>query len=848
MARVTAQSSGRAPGRVEPADGWRLGFKTQRLPDAAPDEPVSADDQAVQAREDADASARLSDALADRDVVDASLEPHYVPPGRTASRDMSEGTVPRSPFHGDPVEDARRGVSRSVHVLDQQPAYRRPAPDEVALQRLENDGQAAVADMHRAVRGGFAPLVRTRWVGLAAPDAVSAAELARVAADPRSVTDGRSLAEQARDGMAVVPPLARSLSHVRCDPALLAVVRGEHPAAALEPSLPDADRAVVGRDAVIASADWQLRIAQGAVEDAHAELCLADPAGAERVEHRWATDRRRTADAAPLGPAPEQTLTLVAAMDVRAAESAERWARLRFASRVCCGFGYAPSASRPVPDGVADAYPDLVAAVRAVDPDSPLAAVPPDLGDTYAAVLSRSIDDVRVYVPPGAEEPVGVLPDEFDAIVSARVAVSCNAGRRARDAGRPLPSPALVGAPVVSPALPSAERLARGADQRFTDVLDALRELGVRVRPAAAVVADGAASFPDRTRAAGDALELGADLAPDVDWVDGSPELVVHLSQAPAPDAAVSAFSRGAAGALGAVLSPRGSAAPGPPDVEHFSASLTARVLARPLPAGLSPVGDAGWSVAALDELGTATARVATERVHRADARTAAFARVDQVVQAFRDSGVELAERSAPDNAPVVSATYRIGTAGAPVVDVDARVLAASPALSNEALAAGHGELFVALGRATAPLTGRAGPVPRAGVCVPAGYADAASLLDGAGVACEQVLVDAFASDQLARAWPASWSSAASQAVSRQPEVLVPAPGAPEALVAAAAAGGRALRSEAVALGGRVEKGIRRASPLPGASLPEPPARPAPVAGAAADSAVAERVAGRVDR
>ena len=426
---------GRTGGRNEPRGGWPLGVKTTAVPDFGPDPELSPAEAARQEAADAAEAKRRSDGMARRDESDLALDEHHVQEGKSAFRRRTGGNEPRTPFGGDPAEERRiadraaGGESPSAWVQDTRAPHYRESWDEQQGERLRNEGEAAERELRNAVRGGLSELVRVRTVVLADRLTPSAAELERLDRRPRLDDDGRRANRRDRaqvvdDGLPLAPPLGASLAHAEVDPALLALTAGKYPGSVLEPPVDPEWLEGPGRADAAADAHGAIERALDDVEAACMDRWRDDPGRAEALERRWERERDQLWDSASQCAAPEEARLLVESMREYGAELAQTGRGFCYVERLHTAVGRDREVS-PLPGeavGAAiDAHPDLVASIRAVDPDSPLCVVPPGVSpEAYGRVLAGALDAARAPVAAAAREGAPLDPP----VVRARVLVS----------------------------------------------------------------------------------------------------------------------------------------------------------------------------------------------------------------------------------------------------------------------------------------------------------------------------------------------------------------------------------------------------------------------------------------
>ena len=801
---VTAQGRGRRGGRVEPPGGWRLGTKTSGSFASGPDEPLTPAEEARQDAADALQAKRRSDRLARQDVSDLRLDRHHVVEGRSPFRTRESGQEARSPFGGDPAEErrnaakARRGESSSVWVQDSRAGYYRESWDEEQAERLANEGSAAAAALRQAVRGGLEELVRVRTVVLADRFTASAAELDRLAARPRQEDDGRRANRLDRsavvdDGLPLVPPLGPALVHVEADPALVALAAGRYSGAVLEPPLRSEWLTRPGSADVAADAAGVVERALDDVEAAHLRRWRDDPVRATALERRWEADRDRLWDEASRASAPEETRLLVEGMREYASGLAEMARGVRYVVRLHTALGRDPEASpldREALDRALEQYPDLVEGIRAADSDSPLLVVPAGAGSEYPALLGRALDGVRPLAAAGSGEGVPVVAGSVRGRVAAILMelVEARERRVERDAADCADRSAAAGRAglVAEAAVWGGELRLAEADLRFGDLCDALEARGVRFEVRAGETGRV------REDVSGAVVALSDDaFGVEARWLDGAPaRCPLPVGSLDERRLAVAAALQGAA----AVLQSRDSGPVLPAVAERVGARLAARVFdeALPVPSGAQGAAERDASRLAA-EVGSEAGELGRLREERSAARAAALDRFEQVLDAMRGV-VPVAVRGRDAGHGGAAAEYRVagdpasGALAATVV-VDARYVEDDGSVSNAELAAGHGEAYVAIGRALGGLDGErraedwskvygavasTAPAGRPAVveafsCA-AGPAEHAALGHARAFAAalrEQVRADGFATEQMGRTWPRGWRDGTPRPVER---------------------------------------------------------------------------------
>ena len=877
---VTAQGRGRRGGRAEPPGGWRLGTKTSAPPESGLDEEPTPEEAARQDAADALAAKRRSDRMARQDDADLRLERHHVSEGRSPFKTRETGQEPRSPFGGDPAEERRnaakamRGESSSVWVQDSRAGYYRESWEERDAERLGNEGEAAVAELRKAVRGGLEELVRVRTVVLADRFTASAAEMERLEGQPRQDDDGRRANRRDRaavvaDGLPLAPPLGRALVCVEADPALVALAAGRYLGAELEPPLRQEWLQGPGRaDVAIDSVDVIERALED-VEAAHAARWRDDPGGAAAIERRWEREREALWEAASGSPAPEEARLLVEGMREYAAELTETVRGVGYVARLHTAVGRDLESSpigADVVDRALDRYPDLVEGIRAVDPDSPLCVAPAGAGPAYGRLLERALDGVRPLVVDGRESGAPLSSEMIRARVTVAVAEAVEALERSPDRGHersPSAPPPGAGVSAVADERRLEERLAQ-ADVRFEDFVDALEARGVRFE------VDSWETGIVRPSGSGAVVELSVDaFGVEERWVDGQRKVV------PLPVGSLDERREAVAGAMRGVsraLTPREGFEPEPvPGAgERFGARMAARVFDEALPVPDRASGAAEAAAARLaSDLGAEAADAVRRREEWSAARAAGLERFEQVLDGVGGS-VAVAVREQPFGDYGPGAEYRVardrdsGRLAGTVV-VDARYVSGDPRLSNEELATGHGEAYVAMGRALGAVDreargedwskvyGAVASTVASGGAVavdsvscaldPAEHAALGKAKAYAAALREQVRADGFATEQMKRAWPREWRESTSRRVERvagQVEVdpaRLAVLGARSRVEPVLARDGKRLAEDVGRLVGGVEKLARRAA-REGApvAVPENPATPPSLAQGTAEA------------
>ncbi len=867
---VTAQGRGHRGGRVEPPGGWRLGTKTSAPPESGPDEQLTPEEAARQDAADALSAKRRSDGMARQDQADLRLDRHHVSEGRSPFKTRETGQEPRSPFGGDVAEERRnaakamRGESSSVWVQDSRAGYYRESWEERDAERLTNEGEAAVSELRKAVRGGLAELVRVRSVVLADRFTASAAEMARLEGQPRQEDDGRRANRRDRaavvaDGLPLAPPLGRALAHVEADPALVALAAGRYPGAELEPPLREEWLQGAGQSDVAIDSVDAIERALDDVEAAHAARWRDDPGGAAAVERRWEREREVLWEAASGSTAPEEARLLVEGMREYAAELTETGRGVGYVARLHTAVGRDPESS-PIEadalDRALDRYPDLVEGIRAVDPDSSLCVAPGGAGPGHERLLERALDAVRPLVVDGRESGVPLASGMIRARVSVAVAEAVEALERVPERGSERSSSAPVQRADASAAADERrleERFAQ-ADVRFEDLVVALEARDVRFE------VDSWETGIVRPSGSGAVVELSVEaFGVEQRWVDGERKVVpLPVGSLDERREAVAGAMRGVSRALtpgeGFESEPVSGAA------ERFGARMAARVFdeALPVPERVSSAAEAAAARLALD-LGVDAADAGRRREERSAARAAGLERFEQVLDGVGGS-VALAVREPPPGHSGRAAEYRVvldrdsGRLAGTVV-VDARYAAGDPWLSNQELAAGHGEAYVAVGRALGSVdregrgedwskvygavasTGAPGGAVAVGaVSCAADSAQYAALGNARAYAAavrEQVRADGFATEQMKRAWPRERRESTPRRVERvggkvevDPACLA-ALGVPCRVQSVLDRDGKRLAEDIGRSVGQVEKLARRAGREGAlAAVPENPATP----------------------
>lgn len=794
---VTAQGRGRGGGRGEPHSGWRLGVKTSAPPDPVPSEELSPEEEARQDAVDALEAKRRSDRLARQDVSDLALDEHHVPEGRTAFRSRARGNEPRTPFGGDPAEERRiaaaaaRGESPSIWAQDTRAPQYRESWDEQQAERLQNEGEAARSELHKAVRGGLSELVRVRSVVLTDELLPSAAEFERLERRPRLDDDGRRANRRDRaqvvdDGLPLAAPLGRSLVHAEVDPALVALAAGRYSGSQIEPPVDPQWVAGPGAAATIETSHKVIERALDDVEGAYFERWRDDPARAVALERRWHRERDALEDAASGCPAPEETRLLVAGLREYAADLADAGRGVRYATHLHIATGRDPQSSplsQDVLGAALDCYPDLVAGIRAVDPDSPLCVVPPGIdGDVYAGVVATALDSARGPVADAAREGVGLDP----ALVRARVAADVAGGivavgrapeRESEDRGGP---PADT---VVSRSEREMDARLDRAGERFRDLSEALALRGVVFEtgaPAGASRQDGSTEF---VQVSVDAFDSLPGRGPDGEIFAGP----VPAGSFDVQCAAVADAMRGAADALWRTADhvPEGAS-------ERFGERMAARIFEEPLPVptAVSPVVEQPAARLASD-ISTEASALAQKRAERVEARDTAVERFEKVIEAL-DGRVKISVRDfmLDDEEWVGYAVRRDSESGSVSgeVVIDPRLRHGSTSFTNDQLAEGHGQAYVDLARALGEGdSGRREDWSKVYGVLAAGAKDGGPVLVSVGACAsnnrehgalreakayaaalrEQVRADGFATEQMKRTWPRSWREGTSRVVER---------------------------------------------------------------------------------
>ena len=270
------------------------------------------------------------------------------------------------------------------------------------------------------------------------------------------------------------PGLRELTASGRIDPAKVAVMTGQAPR-------------VYGSEPAPASRA-ETEFVEKAM-DAHLALCYADPGRAEAVERDWQRSVDRIEARASGGDAPEDARNYVEALCTEQNAQLPGWELARFVSRAHTAVGLPvvqlePSGDKVVPafspatiERLGESYPDLHAAVRTMDPASPLAHPGPKDDPRYAAELNRALDGLRSSRGGGP----GAVVDPVEALAVAAVVQERSLAAPARD----VSAPSLPGRPWEGPGSP-------GFDRRLQENVTAL---------VAAVDAAGVpVTFSDRVR------------------------------------------------------------------------------------------------------------------------------------------------------------------------------------------------------------------------------------------------------------------------------------------------------------------------------------------------------------
>ena len=134
--------------------------------------------------------------------------------------------------------------------------------------------------------------------------------------------------------------------------------------------------------------------------DAHLALCYSDPGRAEAVERDWVCSVDRIEARASGGDAPEDARNYVEALRTEQEAQLPGWELARFVSRAHTAVGLpvvelartgdkvVPAFSPATIERLGESYPDLHAAVRTMDPASPLAHPGPQDDPRYVAELN----------------------------------------------------------------------------------------------------------------------------------------------------------------------------------------------------------------------------------------------------------------------------------------------------------------------------------------------------------------------------------------------------------------------------------------------------------------------------
>ncbi len=792
---------GRSGGRNEPRGGWPLRVKTTAPPVTGPDPEVSAEEAARQGAVDAAEAKRRSDQMARRDESDVALDEHHVQEGKSAFRRRSGGNESRTPFGGDPVEERRiadraaGGESPSAWVQDTRAPHYRESWDEQQAERLHNEGAAAERELRSAVRGGLSALVRVRTVVLADQLTPSAAELERLERRPRLDDDGRRANRRDRaqvvdDGLPLAPLLGESLAHAEADPALLALAAGKYPGSVLEPPVDPAWLKGPGHEDAAANAHSAIERALDDVEAACMDRWRNDPGRAEALDRRWERERDQLWDSASQCAAPEEARLLVEGMREYGAELSEKGRGFCYVERLHTAVGRDRDVL-PLPGAAVgaaiDAHPDLVAGIRAVDPDSPLCVVPPGVDpEAYGRVLAGALDAARAPVAAAAREGAPLDPAIVRARVLADVASAVGDVERVPDRApeaRSGPSSAEL---VASVRAREQRELLDRAGQAFRDLSDAFADRGVffEIGPNPGMVRQMSTGLGVELSA--DAFELVSERGPDGELFDGP----VPKGSFAAQRAAVADALCGAAEAVDRREhhSPEGSP-------ERFGERMAARVFEQPLPIWSMVSGEveqAASNMAA--EIGVEASELARERADRIEVRSVAVDRFEKVLEAVSDRVTVTVRDLLADPDGPTGFTVRHDSASNKVsaeVLVDPRLCHGDRSLTNDRLAEAHGEAYVDLGRALgADDAGRVEDWSK----VYGALASAAAAEDGRGVtvsvgSCavnrrerealgeaqafgealrEQVRADGFATAQMKQAWPRAWREETPRVIERE--------------------------------------------------------------------------------
>ena len=241
--------------------------------------------------------------------------------------------------------------------------------------------------------------------------------------------------------------------------------------------------------------------------DAHLALCYSDPGRAEAVERDWVRSVDRIEARASRGDAPEDARNYVEALRTEQEAQLPGWELARFVSRAHTAVGLpvvgpartgdkvVPAFSPATIERLGESYPDLHAAVRTMDPASPLAhpGIPDD--PRYVVELNRALDGLRSSRRAG---PGGTNVDPIDALAVVAVVQERALAAPARD----VPSPSVPGRPWEGPGSPGFDRRLQ---ENVSALVAAVDSAGVPVTFSKSVGEPIVEYAPDKTASGGPA-------------------------------------------------------------------------------------------------------------------------------------------------------------------------------------------------------------------------------------------------------------------------------------------------------------------------------------------------------
>ena len=357
------------------------------------------------------------------------------------------------------VDRRRRGMaeafaagSEAVEAFRPALVSREPSPEYVARLRAQPGEPPAWLD------GPNAPAARTVHLGYrivegdGSPHFVTDPQSGGQVIDPRVFQDRDQALSAAAAGQTVVataylvrgtapspeadayryaePRLDQIAATGRIDPAAIAVVTG-------------ASTPIYGADPPYPSGQESSFLDKAL--DSHLALCYVDPGRSQQVEREWRRSADRLEARVSKASAPEDARAYVAALRDGQDESLPGWELARFASRAHAMLGrpvveyparetdpVRPAFDGPLEEALGDCYPDLHAAVRVLDPGSPLGHPAPTDDPGYERRLVAAVDDLQARAHEARKSV-----DPLDALAAVAVAQE----RSLRD---PSPSPVAV--------------------------------------------------------------------------------------------------------------------------------------------------------------------------------------------------------------------------------------------------------------------------------------------------------------------------------------------------------------------------------------------------------------------